>query len=281
MKVGVITSVSDHPLLVGMAAELMPDHEVRWVDPAGGRVGAWRGGLADVYVLKDRSDAALALAGDMEERGVPVVNSAVATARCQDRVVMAELACGAGLPFAGTWPVGPLGWLVREGLGAVGLEFPVVVKSRRSRRDDVVARVDDMGQLRLLGAAWGDESVVVQPYTANSGWDYKIWVICGRVFAGLRRSELMEGQAETSVTLPLGVDDLPDGWTELVRKVGSAFSLDVYGVDVVDAGGGVPLIVDVNAFPGIRDQSGAAEELAAFVMRVGVGGVAAVSGSSL
>jgi len=57
--------------------------------------------------------------------------------------------------------------------------------------------------------------------------------------------------------------------------------LDVYGVDVVDAGGGVPLIVDVNAFPGIRGQLGAAEALAQFVVRVGAGGVAAVSGSSL
>lgn len=275
MKIGFITSQPDHPLLVDTAELLVPEHEVVWLDPT---AGPGPGELADVYVLKDRSEIALDVAGRVEKCGVPVVNSVAATRRCQDRISMAELARGGELPFVETWSVGRLDGLGREKLQLVGLDFPVVVKSRRSRRDDVVARVDDTAQLRLLATRWADEVAVVQPFTANSGWDYKIWVVCGHVFAGLRRSELAGGG---DATLALTVEDLPYGWVELVHRVGSAFSLDVYGVDVVDVGGGVPLIVDVNAFPGIRGQLGAADVLAGFVVRVGVGDAAVVSGSSL
>lgn len=52
-----------------------------------------------------------------------------------------------------------------------------------------------------------------------------------------------------------------------MRATGAAFALDVYGVDVIDAGDGTPLIVDVNAFPGIRGQGGAPEALAALALR--------------
>lgn len=44
------------------------------------------------------------------------------------------------------------------------------------------------------------------------------------------------------------------------------FALDVYGVDLIDTGDGTPLIVDVNAFPGIRGQAGAPEALAALAL---------------
>lgn len=49
------------------------------------------------------------------------------------------------------------------------------------------------------------------------------------------------------------------------------FALDVYGVDVIDTGGGTPLIVDINAFPGIRGQAGAPEALAALALRRAAG----------
>lgn len=44
------------------------------------------------------------------------------------------------------------------------------------------------------------------------------------------------------------------------------FALDVYGVDIIDTGGGTPLIVDINAFPGVRGQAGAPEALAALAL---------------
>ena len=86
---------------------------------------------------------------------------------------------------------------------------PLVIKSRHSRRHDLVARADSAARLRELAAAWPEEPVVVQEFTANSGWDHKLWVVDGRLFAALRRSELApDGRGPT---LPLPVGDLPAG----------------------------------------------------------------------
>ncbi|MFD8982032.1 RimK family alpha-L-glutamate ligase, partial [Streptomyces sp. NPDC059564] len=213
----------------------------------------------DVHLLKARTPAALDLARELERRGAPVLNSAAATGACQDRTGMADVALSAGLPFASTRTFASAALLET----AAGLPWPMVVKSRASRKDDLVARVDDPARLRELARRWGGEPVVVQPFAPNSGWDHKLWVVGDRVFAGLRRSELAVGGKEPART----VDRLPDGWAELALRVGAVFALDVYGVDVIDTGDGVPLIVDVNAFPGIRGQAGAPEALAALALR--------------
>ncbi|MGP3941165.1 ATP-grasp domain-containing protein [Streptomyces sp. 6N106] len=271
MRIGLITADPGHQLLAETAQLLSPRHEVVALDPGGHGAGtqapadpsedaAGPGELADVYLLKARTPRALALARSLERRGAPVVNSAAATALCQDRTAMAEVALRAGLPFAPTRTVASL-----AGLTAERLRHPVVVKSRHSRRHDLVARVDDTARLRALSADWADEPVVVQDFTPNDGWDHKLWVIAGRVFAALRRSELAPGGRGPS--LPLAPDALPPDWLAPVRHVGSVFSLEVYGVDLIDAGGGAPLIVDINAFPGIRGQAGAPEALAALALR--------------
>ncbi|MEU8773645.1 alpha-L-glutamate ligase [Streptomyces sp. NPDC048606] len=255
MRVGLITPDPGHPLLAATAALLTGDrHAVEVLDPRAGVAAAGSGAPADVYLLKARTPSALALARELERRGAPVLNSAAATERCQDRTVMAELAERAGLPFAATRAFGSAALLV----SASRLPWPMVVKSRRSRKYDLVARVDDPAGLRELASSWAGEPVVVQAFAPNDGWDHKVWVVGDQVFAALRRSELApdDGSPERS-----GVR-LPDGWAELALRVGEAFSLDVYGVDLVATGTGAPLVVDVNAFPGIRRQPGAPRALA-------------------
>ncbi|MFJ3879038.1 RimK family alpha-L-glutamate ligase [Streptomyces sp. NPDC090077] len=260
MRIGLITPDAGHPLLAATTALLAPGHEVRVLDPAAGPAAATAGARADVYLLKARTPSALALARELERRGARVVNSAAATERCQDRTGMAELALRAGLPFAATRTYASLAGLA----AAERPGWPVVVKSRLSRKHDLVARVDGPGQLRALAdAGWEREPVVVQPFAPNDGWDHKLWVIGDRVFADLRRSELAAGAAEPD----RAPAPLPAGWTELALETGAVFGLDVYGVDVIATDGGGPLIVDVNAFPGIRGQAGAPEALAALALR--------------
>ncbi|WP_405442808.1 alpha-L-glutamate ligase [Streptomyces avidinii] len=258
MRIGLITPEPGHPLLADTTALLAPEHTVEAVDPAAPGAAA---PLAEVYLLKSRTPQALELARDLERRGAAVVNSAAATALCQDRTEMAELALRAGLPFAATRTPGAFSaWAA-----GARLDGPVVVKSRRSRRGDLVARVDDMARLRQLAREWPHEPVVVQEYAPNSGWDHKLWAIGDEVFSALRRSELSPGGR--GPTRSLAVAELPSGWADLVREVGAVFALDVYGVDIIDTGGGTPLIVDINAFPGIRGQAGAPEALAALALR--------------
>ncbi|WP_327260738.1 alpha-L-glutamate ligase [Streptomyces sp. NBC_01232] len=263
MRICLITPEPGHPLLADTTALLAPDHEVEALDPV--TPGEVPLPLADVYLLKSRTPHALELARHLEQRGAAVVNSAPATALCQDRTEMADLALRAGLPFAATGTHASLsGWAA-----GTRLDAPVVVKSRRSRRGDLVARVNDSARLRELAREWPHEPVVVQEYAVNSGWDHKLWAIGDEVFSALRRSELSPGGRGPTRPLPLA--ELPSGWADLVREVGAVFALDVYGVDIIDTGGGTPLIVDINAFPGIRGQAGAPEALAALALRRAAG----------
>ncbi|MFJ1865189.1 RimK family alpha-L-glutamate ligase [Streptomyces sp. NPDC088097] len=261
MRVGLITRDPGHPLLAATTALLTgAGHVVDVLDPEAGP-GAAAGARADVHLLKARTPAALALAGELERRGAPVLNSAAATRRCQDRTGMAELALRAGLPFA----AGRTFRALAEVEGAAGLPWPMVVKSRASRKEDLVARLDSPAELAGLTGRWGREPVVVQEFAPNNGWDHKVWVIAGRVFSALRRSELAApegGSARASA-------GLPEAWSALALRVGEVFDLDVYGVDLIDTGDAGPLIVDVNAFPGVRGQAGAPEALAGLALARG------------
>ncbi|WP_438486868.1 ATP-grasp domain-containing protein [Streptomyces sp. S186] len=284
MRVGVISADPGHPLLSATAEVLRgAGHRVAFVGPDGGTLPGCPGGpdrldpgpegedtpgpLADVYLLKARTPDALTLAARLEAQGAPVVNSAAATARCQDRVAMAELARAAGLPFAETLRTATVGALAAA---APDLRFPLVLKSRHSRRDDLVARVDSAAELAALAANrhWREEPVIVQEFTANSGWDHKLWIVGGQPFAARRRSELAPGGRGPNLPLP------PAAWIEGALHVGEVFGLEVYGVDVLHAGAGVPLIVDINAFPGVRGQVGAPEALAELALRRAASGSA-------
>ncbi|MFG2722146.1 RimK family alpha-L-glutamate ligase [Streptomyces sp. NPDC048416] len=262
--VGLITPEPDHPLLAATAHVLEAEHRVVAVHPETAGLGPSQP-LADVYLLKSRTPRALALARALESQGIPVINSAGATALCQDRTAMAERAREAGLPFAATRAYGSLTDLLGV-VAAAGQPGPLVVKSRHSRRHDLVARVDSPARLAEFADDWGDEPVVVQEFAENDGYDHKLWVIDGTVFSALRRSELApEGRGPT---LPLTPGQLPSGWAELAVRVGEVFLLDVYGVDVIATGdNGAPLIVDINAFPGVRGQAGAPQALAALALR--------------
>ncbi|MFI0895678.1 RimK family alpha-L-glutamate ligase [Streptomyces sp. NPDC020983] len=267
LRVGLVTPDPGHPLLAEAAALLAGGGaSVEVLDPAAPRPP---GTAADVYLLKSRTPQALELAHALEAEGARVVNSAAATERCQDRAVMAADALRAGLPFAATRRYASPAELAAGEAG----NGPVVVKSRHSRKADTVVLLEDASALRDFAATAGQEPYVVQDFLPNSGWDHKLYAIGPHVFAGRRRSELA---APTAGTGPAPAP-LPPAWRDLVRRTGAAFGLEVYGVDVVATPGG-PVVVDVNAFPGLRGRPGAPEALAALVLRGAGGWTAAACG---
>jgi ribosomal protein S6--L-glutamate ligase len=253
VRICLVTDRPDHPLLADARKLLTPRHRVIAHDPDTDP------GLppADVYLLKARTPKALAFAERAERSGARVLNSAAATRMCQDRVRMAESAWAADLPFPATHAYASPARLLATWPG-----LPLMVKSRHSRRGDLVVRVDDLDALRGIARQWPDEPIVAQEFVDNGGWDHKLWVVDGHVFAGLRRTAL-DGPAETKAIAP---DDLPPGWADLARRVGAAFDLKVYGVDILEVDG-EPSIIDVNAFPGMRGMVGAPEALAALAVR--------------
>jgi hypothetical protein len=278
MRVCLLTDKPDHPLIAPLPRLLGAPHRVAVLDPHDGKAPCPSAGLlpadcppADLYLLKAHSPQAVAFARWAEGQGAQVVNTAAATEFCQNRVRMADRALAAGLPFPATHPFPRLSEFAAASAspclpGTLSApDFPLIVKSRVSRRRDLVVRLEGRAGLRALKAQWGGEPIIVQEALANDGWDYKLYVIGTQVFAGRRRSPL-DGEAPT-VTHPLDPGRLPPDWLELVRAVGESFGLQIYGVDILATAQG-PVIVDINAFPGCH-VPGASEALAAFVLGTG------------
>ncbi|MFF3626896.1 RimK family alpha-L-glutamate ligase [Streptomyces sp. NPDC002164] len=268
MRVCLLTDKPDHPLLAAASSALIEaGHRVTFLNPDTGTGSPSElvtpDDLADVYLLKAHTPRALVLARFLEAHGARVVNSAAATELCQDRSRTAAVAEGAGLPMPGTRTLDALSEAL-HGAERPESGYPLMVKSRHSRRADLVARVDGPAELRDLAVKWSDEPVVLQEFVANSGWDHKLWVIAGEVFAGVRRAPV-GAPPDGAQSAPL-VRDLPQSWTRLALHTGEVFGLDVYGVDVLDREG-APVVVDINAFPGIRGPKGAPAALAALALR--------------
>jgi ribosomal protein S6--L-glutamate ligase len=169
---------------------------------------------------------------------------------------MTSAALAAALPFPPMTWVGTVAELT-DHLRDRPTRAPLVVKSRWSRRGDVVACVTDSHDLDAQCAA-ADEPVIVQKFHDNDGWDYKLYVVGARVLAVRRRSPLGPGSGSK---IGVHVASLPSQWVALARTTGKAFGLEVYGVDLLHTRDG-PLIVDVNPFPGGRGVDGMASALA-------------------
>lgn len=261
MRAWLLTDKPDHPVLAEVARLLTEEHGVDVEYPAAGSGGAARAERPDLVLLKGHDPGALSLAESQHRCGVAVVNGPQATANCLDRRMMARLARGAGLPFPVTSPPAMLAYVAPRLRPA---DYPVVVKSRRSRRHDLVARVDSRRELEALAARWPAEPVVIQRLIASDGWDHKVWVVGRQIFYGRRRSPLDGAADRTTVELDAG--KMPPGWPPVIRAVSAAFALDVYGVDFLDTADG-PRVVDINPFPGCRGVDGAAAAIAALAAR--------------
>jgi ribosomal protein S6--L-glutamate ligase len=272
VEVCLITDRPQHPVLTAVATRLSARHRVRIVDSRDPTTAnlALEGELrqpADVYLLRSHAPGTVAMSQHLEKEGAVVVNCWNATAICIDRVELSARAQAAGLPWPETCSIpgreaSSLGVSSTDARAARAPRYPVVVKSRWSRRGDLVQKVDSLGQFMQVWEAWPDEPLVIQSYVPNEGADRKLYVVDDQVFGLLCPSRLSAGDPEDRV--PIGV---PEKWRALALQVGRALNLRAYGVDLVLSPEG-PVIVDVNPFPGFRGVPGAAEALVAMVDRL-------------
>ena len=97
--------------------------------------------LARVYLLKSHTLQALKVAHHLEQRGASVVNSWASSLACQDRVLMAKRMQEVRLPWPHTWTFPSLENLLGQHSFLSTVLFPVILKSRYSRRGDLVQKV--------------------------------------------------------------------------------------------------------------------------------------------
>lgn len=260
-----------HPVIAVALQELSTRHGVRLLDvrTLNGEQALEEEGRhaqADLYLLKSHAPQALEVAHALEERGAQVVNSWASSVACQDRVLMAQRMHEAGLPWPQTWHYATLADLLADkGFHGMG-EFPVIIKSAYSHRGDLVAFVRSYEELEKLAGEWSQEPIVLQEYAESDGWDIKMWVIDGQIFAARRRTPLEPNAPKEDFAI--APEDLPREWAEIAREIGRVFDLRLYGVDLLVTNKG-PMIVDVNSFPGFRGVPGADAALVALVEKLG------------
>jgi ribosomal protein S6--L-glutamate ligase len=278
VNICLLTDSAQHPVLTDVLARLADRHRVSARDPrtlvhAGQPEVPVAQPDADVYLLKSRSPEALGFAFAAERAGALVVNRPAATALCLDRLALARRLRTGGVPTPRTWGFRTVRALATATPAlAAALPWPLVLKSARSRRGDLVQLVHDHAELSALLDQWGDEPIVAQEFAPNDGWDVKMWVIPSHLAVARRPAALGEKSADRSgADVLVGSHQLPDEWASLAGSVGSLLGLELFGVDLVISQG-QPVVVDVNAFPGFRSAPGAAEALATFVERVGTAG---------
>jgi ribosomal protein S6--L-glutamate ligase len=262
MKFGLLNDRPDHPMLAEVAAMLGRDHEVVVLNETAGSAAqiAAREALtpAQVYLCKSHSPHALDLAARLEASGAVVINGAEATSNAQDRVWMAAQLARAGIPAPQTTTLRRLGDLLT-------LDGPVVVKSRMSRRGDLVTHVDGGTKLGSLMADWADEPVIVQAWVPNSGWDLKLWCVGRTLFAAHRQTPLEMGDSSVprpAATLMVNPAEVPTAVRKMAEAVAVVFRLEIFGVDIIGGPDGA-VVVDVNSFPGARGIPGVADSIVA------------------
>jgi ribosomal protein S6--L-glutamate ligase len=218
---------------------------------------------ADCYLLKSHSTRGLAAARSVERRrGAIVINNSEATAACLDRVMLSEKLLAADLPLPETRAFSSIQTLAADASAVESFTFPVMIKSRYSRRGDLVARADSADDVRGLARRWGAEPVVAQRFIRGDGWDTKLWVIGDEKFAARRRSPLDSGSKQRD--LPVSTRLLPTPIVDVTDRVGACVGLQLHGVDLVLTRD-EPVVVDVNPFPGYRGARGGVSALARFI----------------
>jgi ribosomal protein S6--L-glutamate ligase len=209
---------------------------------------------ADLLVLRGLDAAALRDAVALECSGVRCANRAAATALARDKAAAALTLRGAGVPV-------PLSLRTSDWAEAASWARgqAVVVKAVMGSRGAGVALIDDgsLPDAPPFAGPW-----LVEERIAHDGRDRKLYVVGDRVDGVLRRWP--PRGLEDKLGSPLPVDtDLAD----LARRAAGALGLTLAGVDVVVGGGG-PVVVDVNAFPGYKGVPGAAGRVAEHLWRL-------------
>jgi ribosomal protein S6--L-glutamate ligase len=237
------------------------EHEV--AEDALIRPDLWAGGR-DLHVVKAYTDLSLSLAAVLHGRGARLVNPFPAVAASRDKIVAAQVLADAGVPAPRTWVTGDL-----ARLRPLLRECPLIVKPFHGWRGEGVRVVRSEADLAALPEP--TQPVVIQEYLEGCGEDLRVYVAGDRVFATRKPF------SSTSFSVPGRPVQVPHEVSEIAVRVGRAFGLGLYGVDVLETSRG-PFVIDVNHFPGYKGCPGAAEAVADYLEGAAAGRIDVAAG---
>lgn len=227
----------------------------------------------DLYLFKSHSPLAESLAAAAHYRGCRLLNEYPATMKVRDKVLTCTLLLQAGIPTPRTFVTDSL-----EALRPVAAQMPVVVKPYRGRRGQGIEICQTAAEFEQLiakrasdatdaeddggedGTALGERLIFAQEYEEHEPFDYKAYAIGDYVHA-IKRVFPATTKQEKEGT-PVGDD--PE-LTDLVRRCGKLFGLELFGVDLVKTPKGYS-VIEVNCFPGYKGVPDGGERISRFIL---------------
>ncbi|MGZ4430417.1 MAG: ATP-grasp domain-containing protein [Gaiellales bacterium] len=212
------------------------------------------------YVLKTVSDGpGLSLLEAAAAVGIATINNARAIRLVRDKAVAAAYARRHGIAFPVTYFVAHPALLKKIPLD----DYPLVVKPSNGSSCRDVFLVEHPAQLDALGLGLpGDRFYLAQTYIENVGADLKLYCTGSDIFAVLKPSPLHPDAGVTQQLVPLEPEV-----EAIARRVGEAFGLDIFGVDVVQTRDGW-VALDINDFPSFGMVPDAARLMAETIQRI-------------
>lgn len=238
----------------------VPEHEV--VDPRY-LLDARR---PDLVLLKTATTLSLSLAFADEAHGVKFLNGARDTLHAHDKAATVARLAAAGLPVPETFLLQPgaNGEVPPSGAGGMWVAKPtcgvhgrgVAVYPRFPATLDGLATLDGDGSYVV-----DDGTHIVQRRIGGAEDDLKVYVAGERLFAGFKTfgPESYAANEIDALTLDAQTE-------EMIRAVGEALGLDLFGVDLRFEDG-EPVVIDANPFPGYRGFPDAVPALRAEIER--------------
>ena len=207
------------------------------------------------------TDYGLAIVRQYEMMGIPVLNRAEAIGRARDKVHALQALVSAGLPIPPTVLMRSAAH-VEAAVDAVG-GLPVVVKTFKGTQGVGVMLLNSLASLRSILDMMGSmgQDILMQRFIQEaSGRDVRVFVVGGKAVAAMRRES--DGEEEFRSNLHRGgkgeAVDLDPQFERVAQRAVAALGLDIAGVDILETSAG-PMIVEVNAAPGLEGIEGATQ----------------------
>jgi ribosomal protein S6--L-glutamate ligase len=268
LKIGVLAEArylaQSQPM--GLSAKLNElGHAITMIDPqkAFYMMGddGWFEGL-DVIVGRGRSWALLALLGWAETRGVMTINRREAIASVHNKAQMSIAFASVGIPIPQTF-FGSVEYLSRE---IPRSSYPIILKpifGDNSRGLLVVNSPEEMA-----ATDWPEPVALAQRYFQTDGYDLKLYGIGDEIWAVRKASPFNAplSQRMDNGASKDGLATITPELTDLGRRCGRLFGLDLFGVDCIETEAGV-LVIEINDYPNYTNVPGANERLADYVVR--------------
>jgi predicted glycosyltransferase len=207
----------------------------------------------DLYVLKNRKDLGMSVAAELHRAGAALLNPYPVAALLRDRIVTFRVLRAAGVLVPETFVASHASQLLPA------LERgPLIIRPHRRARLRRSELVSNATELAALGPM--EEPVFAQRYHAPDGpMHRKIYSIGTERFGVLRvrPARTPEETRGDPFTLTPELEDI-------ARRCGSAFGIDLFGVDVVESDGR-RYVIDISSFPGFKGVPDGPQRLARYI----------------